>query len=68
MQTVEMPKGTPVGFEEILTDIQRLDNQSLVAFAIEINRLVAHRNNGQYFLKADRRTIGHFYGLHILIF
>ena len=28
MQTVEMPKSTPVGFEEILTDIQRLDNQS----------------------------------------
>ena len=47
MQTVEMPNGTPVGFEEILTDIQRLDNQSLVAFAVEINRLVAHRNNGQ---------------------
>ena len=47
MQTIEINKGIHIGFEDIIRGIQQLDNQSLVHFAGEINRLVSNRNTPQ---------------------
>jgi hypothetical protein len=53
MQTIEINKGITVGFEEIIKGAQALDNQSLVTFANEINRLVSKRKHE----KTDKREV-----------
>jgi hypothetical protein len=43
MQTILMENGIQFGFEDILKGIQKLDNQSLVKFAENVNQLVSNR-------------------------
>ena len=49
MQTIDIENGTQLGFDELLKVIQKLDNQSLSKFAIEVNQLVSKRNNNAPF-------------------
>lgn len=44
MQTIEVENGIQLGFEDLLTVIQRLDNQSLSRFAYEVNLIVSKRS------------------------
>lgn len=44
MQTIDIENGTQLGFDDLLELIQKLDNQSLSKFAIEVNQLVSKRN------------------------
>jgi hypothetical protein len=49
MQTIDIENGTQLGFDDLLKVIQKLDNQSLSKFAIEVNQLVSKRNNNAPF-------------------
>lgn len=45
MQTVELVKNIQLGFDDILNNIQQWDNQTLVKFGNEINKLLSYRKD-----------------------
>jgi hypothetical protein len=45
MQILKMENGIHLGFDELISSIQQLDNQSLVKFSENINQIILKRSN-----------------------